>query len=94
METVNSRGGGHGHHSSWISHMIERIEDAIDELNVDFPLSGGDPVAAHHNHHHVHIHHAHARTPEEIEEERLKRAHWKSSLQHFLERDFPLSGGH
>jgi hypothetical protein len=92
METVNSRDGGHGHHSSWISHVIERIEDAIGELNIDFPLSGGDPQAAH-QHHHIHLHHAHARTPEELEEERKKRLQWKAHLQHFLERDFPLSGG-
>ena len=91
MENAITHRAEHSHHSSWISHVIERIEDAIDEINVDFPLSGGDPDLAHHHHHHTH--HAHARTPEEIEEEQRKRAHWKANLHHFLNTDFPLSGG-
>ncbi len=94
MENITSHDVEHAHHSSWISHVFERLEDAIDELNVDFPLSGGDPVAAHHHHHHhVHANNAHGRTEEERAEERQRRAHWRASLHHFLERDFPLSGG-
>ncbi len=93
MENATNHHVEHGHHSSWISHVIEKIEDAIDEINIDFPLSGGDPVAAHHHHHHVHTHHAHARTAEEVVEERKQRGHWKVDFHHFLERDFPLSGG-
>ena len=92
METSTTHHAEHSHHSTWISHVIERIEDAIEDMNVDFPLSGGAPVTVHH-HHHVHTHHAHARTPEEIAEEQMKRAHWKASLHHFLDTDFPLSGG-
>ena len=34
----------HPHHTSWFSHLIEKIQD----LDTDFPLSGGEHVVSHH----------------------------------------------
>ena len=84
QETLNDR--DHQHHSSWIAHVIEKLGNAVDNINVDFPLSGGEEPA-------LHSHHSRRLTAEEIEEEQKMRFHWKTSLFHHLDTDFPLSGG-
>jgi len=76
----------HQHHSTWVEHVIVRIEDAIHNINFDFPLSGGDEPA-------LHTHHSRRRTEEELQAEREKWAHRLSFLHPDLNKEYPLSGG-
>ena len=63
---------------SWISNLIDKVEN----IDVDFPLSGGEEP-----------HHSHPKTEEEIEEERKKDEQKKHNFLHDLDAEFPLSGG-
>ncbi len=90
-EILNDR--DHQHHSSWIAHVIERIEEAIEDIDIDFPLSGGEDHP-HHKHRVHHTHHSHTLTEEELAEDKNRRhQHWKLDLFHHIDTDFPLSGG-
>ena len=85
----NSAGGENkdaSKHHTWVGDIIDKIEDAIDNIDADFPLSGGDEP------HHT-THHSAPKTEEEIEEEKKKEEHKKTSFLHDLNIDFPLSGG-
>ena len=68
-------------HHSLLDSIIEKIEDTVDNLDNDFPLSGGIE--------HV-VHHKHEDAEEETTEE--KPEHKKSFLEG-LDTEFPLSGG-
>jgi hypothetical protein len=75
------------HHKSWVGNLIDKIQD----LDTDFPLSGGeeDPRPTHHH------------TEEKPEEGENKEGseHHKSFLRNIIDKiqdldtDFPLSGG-
>ena len=62
--------------------MGDLIESAINNIDGDFPLSGGEEP-----------HHSQHKTDEEIEEEKKKEEEKKATLKHDLNIDFPLSGG-
>lgn len=85
----------HPTHRSWFSAIIDRIQ----ELDTEFPLSGGED-----GHHHVIRKHHHTAPKKEIVKEPVPVAvepehhhtSWFSSLIHKiqdLDSDFPLSGG-
>ena len=68
-------------HHTWIGDIVEKIEEAIDSIDGDFPLSGGSEP------HHPHP--EHEKTAEEIEEEHEKEKSFRDSI----DEEFPLSGG-
>jgi len=63
---------------NWISGLI----DKVDNLDIDFPLSGGEEPD-----------HSSPKTEEELEEERKKNEQKKHNFLHDLDVEFPLSGG-
>jgi len=65
-------------HHTWIGDLIEKI----DNIDVDFPLSGGEEP-----------HYLRPKTGEELEEERKKDEQKKHNFLHDLDAEFPLSGG-
>ena len=73
-------------HQSIIGKIVESIEDAIEEMSTDFPLSGGEEHPVHHKHHKK-------EEPKEEKKDEQEEHHKKSSFFHDLETDFPLSGG-
>lgn len=84
----------HPHHLNWLEAIVERMQN----LDTEFPLSGGED-----GHHHV-IHHrpiteTHAAPVAETAQAENKDTHHTSWLGHLIEKvqdldtDFPLSGG-
>ena len=68
-------------HSSVAGNIVEKIEDAVENMDTDFPLSGGVEHPVHHKHPHT-------------EKEADKKEHpKKTSFPEDLETEFPLSGG-
>ena len=76
--------GEHKHHT-WLGDMIEKIEEKIDNIDADFPLSGAEES--------LHIHHHTPKTEEEIAEEAKKAEEKKRTFLDGLSKEFPLSGG-
>ncbi len=79
------------HHHTWTGDLIEKIEEKIEEtidnIDADFPLSGGEEP------HHAHPHHKTEKTEEEIAAEKEHEQHKKHSFLSGLNSEFPLSGG-
>jgi len=83
-------------HHSWLDNIIDRVQD----LDTDFPLSGGeeDPRPARH-----HTEKKPEPTPAEPENKEEEKPHHQSFIRHIIEEiehkighidtDFPLSGG-
>ncbi len=72
------------HHKSWIGNIVEKIEDELENMESDFPLSGGEDHPIHPRHHH-----------EDESSEKDKDENHESFTSHLLDNvdtDFPLSG--
>lgn len=65
------------HHSSLVEKIAEKLLDVVENMDTDFPLSGGEE-------HPVHRHN---------EPKKEEHEHIKTSFREDLETDFPLSGG-
>ncbi len=86
-ENANSNLAVHKQYS-WVSSIIEKIGAAIEderaEMNINFPLSGGED--------HVHIVHSRHRDDGGQMQVQPKKRKWSSFFDD-LETEFPLSGG-
>lgn len=81
QKDLNEQGAEHSasheHHATIFEKIAEKIHDAIENMDTDFPLSGGEEHPVHH------------KTEEKVEE----KPHHKTSFLEDLDTDFPLSGG-
>jgi len=69
------------HTGSIVDKIREKIHDALENMDTDFPLSGGEEHPVHHE----------PKPPHEGPEE--EKPHHKTSFFEDLDTDFPLSGG-
>ena len=86
-------------HTSWLGNMIDKIQD----LDTDFPLSGGDEDPRPARHHEPHHDEKKPENTAEGSENKKKPEHHQSFIGHIVEEikhkidhldtDFPLSGG-
>jgi hypothetical protein len=84
IKKENTQETGEGHHKSWIGNIVEKIEDELENMESDFPLSGGEDHPIHPHHHHE----------DEASAEKGEEHH-EPFTKHLLDNvdtDFPLSG--
>ena len=86
MHHQKSQDADHAHHSTWVENVMVKLEEAIHNIDTDFPLSGGDEPA-------LHTHHSHHMTEEEKQAMKEKWARRLAFLHPNVNTEFPLSGG-
>ncbi len=86
MRQENSNSHAHEHHSTWVENVMVKLEEAIHNIDTDFPLSGGDEPS-------LHTHHARHMTEEERAEVHEKWSRRLAFLHPNVTTEFPLSGG-
>lgn len=86
MSHQTSQDAPHAHHSTWVENVMVKLEEAIYNIDTDFPLSGGDEPA-------LHTHHSRLMTAEERQAIHEKWANRLAFLHPNVTTEFPLSGG-
>ena len=82
VKNESARNNEKPEHHSIAGKIIDKIEDVIENMDTDFPLSGGEEHPVHHHEH-----------EEEKPGEQPKEEHHKTSFLDDLNTEFPLSGG-